>query len=583
MSLRNRILISIGALIITTSLSIMYIANKSMYHSNVSHAYSILALNKNTVSMNMKNRLSTLKTYALSTTYNKEHNLKTPSMKLKATEEEDISKLTYVKSYVVSSENKPELIIYPEGSDNKCRTNINVYKDQIIFSRYRPSQKTICIHIPFNIEKKKYLASFNVDVSFFYIRASSIPTLIIAPKRFEIDLMSYQILNFNKGKFQYLLENPEIISEKSGFLKTNDHFILIEEIPGTNLRILSYSGVKFMQSIYSSFLKSSIGIMILILIISILIFFFVINTFLKPIKNLCTASRCFSDGIYDQEIKKSNFKEINELINSFNTMTKKIKEREEELHKLNKNLGKEVDKKTRELLHSAKMASLGTLSSGIAHEFNNILGAVIGHVSLALEEKDPKEMTEALEIALSASERACSIVSRLQDFTKARPEEKTLFDIHSAIKNTIKLIEKDFINSKINIIKDFSNVGTININGSQSEIEQVLLNLLINSKHAMPDGGKIRIRTSLENKMTTISIIDTGHGIDKSLKDRIFEPFFTTKGVVGMGKNFGAKDYDGAGLGLSLSLGIVEKHHGTLRLVSTSKSGTTFEIKIPVE
>lgn len=584
MSLRNRILITIGALIVTTSVSIIYIANKSMYHSSISHAYSILALNKNTVSMNMKSRLSTLKTYAVSTTYNKAHDLKTPSMRLKSKGEDELSKLGYIKNLSISSMDKENLIMYPEGGVNQCKANIRFYpNDDVIFFRPKMNRESICINIPFSIEKKKYLASFSVDMSFFYIRASSIPTLIIAPNRFEVDLINYEILDFSKAKFRYVLENPEMIKGKSGFFRTSDHFILLEEIPGTNLKIISYSGVKFMQSVYSSFLKSSVGTMILILLISILIFFFAVNAFLKPIKKLCTASKCFSDGIYDQEIKKSNFKEINELISSFNSMIKKIRERETELHKLNQNLGKEVDKKTRELLHSAKMASLGTLSSGIAHEFNNILGAVIGHVSLALEKKDPKEMTEALEIALMASERACSIVSRLQDFTRARPEEHIVFDIHKAIKNTVKLVEKDFLNSKIKIIQKLSNVGEIKINGSQTEIEQVLLNLLINSKHAMPGGGEIWIKTGLEDKILTVNITDTGNGVDEDLRDRIFEPFFTTKGVVGMGKNFGAEDAEGAGLGLSLSLGIVEKHHGTIKLVSTSKEGSTFEIKIPVE
>ena len=580
MSLRNRILITIGALITITSVSIIYIANKSMHHSSTSHAYSLLVINKDNLNLNMKRRLSALKTYAVSATYNKTHNLKTPSTQLK----EELSKLTYIKNFSISSMDKEKLIVHPVESINPCNKNIKLYpNNNTIFSKPKTNGNSICIYIPMNIEKKKYLASFNVDISFFFIRASAIPTLIIAPNRFEIDLINYEILDFKKAKFRYILENPGIIREKSGFFRTSDYFILLEEMPGTNLRILSYSGVKFMQSVYNSFLLSSLGTMILILIIAILIFFFAVNAFLKPIKKLCIASKCFSDGIYDQEIKSSNFKEINELINSFNIMTKKIKERETELKKLNENLGKEVEKKTRELLHTAKMASLGTLSSGIAHEFNNILGAVIGHVSLALEKKDTEEMTEALEIALMASERACSIVSRLQDFSKARPEETTIFDIHKAIKNTIKLIEKDFINSKISITEDLSSVGTIKIRGSQTEIEQVLLNLLINSKHAMPNGGKIKIKTSLEDKIATISIIDTGLGVDESLKDRIFEPFFTTKGVVGMGKNFGAEDYDGAGLGLSLSLGIVEKHHGTIRLASTSKDGTTFEIKIPAE
>jgi len=320
--------------------------------------------------------------------------------------------------------------------------------------------------------------------------------------------------------------------------------------------------------------------MLLVLTVSIIIFLFVMNSFLRPIKKLCTASKCFADGVYDSKLDPTKFAEINELINSFNTMIKKIQSREKELYSLNQNLEEEVNKKTSELLHAAKMASLGTLSSGIAHEFNNILGALIGHVSLALEKKDPKEMEEALQIALMASERACDIVSRLQDFAKKREGEHELYNVNEAITNTIKLIERDFLSNNIKIEKKLSIKALVR--GSQSQMEQVILNLLINSRHAMPAGGTIKLSSSISDGRVTIRIHDTGHGIPTEIKDRIFEPFFTTKGVVGMGKSFGSQDNEGLGLGLSVSLGIIEDHKGSIRLVETSQKGTIFEIILPL-
>ena len=118
--------------------------------------------------------------------------------------------------------------------------------------------------------------------------------------------------------------------------------------------------------------------------------------------------------------------------------------------------------------------------------------------------------------------------------------------------------------------------------GDQPQIEQVILNLLINSKQAMPKGGTIEIDTKSDNASVIVLVKDTGKGIDEELKVRIFEPFFTTKGVVGMGKEYGSQDAEGTGLGLSVSHGIIENHNGTIKLLESSPQGTTFEIRIPV-
>jgi signal transduction histidine kinase len=583
MTLRNRLLITIGALITITALTIIYIANKAMYSSNISHAYSLLNLNNDTVTSDVRGKISNLRNYAISITYNKINSLNAPSVNTKDDEKLGLAKFRFVKVVSISSLDKNNYITYPEHSSNACNMNIKYYpSNDVIFTKDEGSPNSICIYLPIILYGKRYLAAFDAYTNFFSKRVASLPTLIVSPNRFELNLENFMFLDFKNAKFKSLLDNPELIKEKSSFLKSSNYFFLVDEIPNTNLRILSYNSIKTAQTSYQHFLYTSLGSMFLILALSIVIFFVIVNSFLKPIKNLCTASKCFADGVYSQKIDPSNFKEINELIFSFNSMVKKIEERESELQKLNENLGKEVEKKTGELLHAAKMASLGTLSSGIAHEFNNILGAVIGHVSLALEKKDPNEMNDALEIALMASERACGIVSRLQDFAKKKDSDNKLFNINDAINNTIRLIDRDLINSRIRVVLELSPVGTINIMGERSQIEQVLLNLFINSKHAMPNGGAITLKTHVEDKKLFLTLSDTGHGIDEAIRDRIFEPFFTTRGVVGMGKSFGSQDEEGVGLGLSVSLGIVESHGGTIKLINTSDSGTIFEVILPL-
>ncbi len=570
MTLRKRMIIGIGALILITSLTIIIIAGRSIYTTGVSHAYNVLEMNNDNLYSDVKSKLSETKNYLITSIYN---NTKFNQKTLRPRYLNTIH--VYDGNYLFmsfSSKDEPNLV---------CQKINYAPKELNIFYRTKNrSNSTICMQTSVSINNKRYDAVLNISPTFFNRRLISAPTLVVAPEQFEVNVETYYVSSYEEADFKKIVEPSQIIRAKSNFIISEGNVVLLQEVPNTNLRMISYNSESSTNSAYRNFLYSSFGIMLLVLTASIIIFLLVMNSFLKPIKELCTASKCFADGVYDSKLDPTKFAEINELINSFNTMIKKIQLREKELYSLNQNLEDEVNKKTSELLHAAKMASLGTLSSGIAHEFNNILGALIGHVSLALEKKDPKEMEEALQIALMASERACDIVSRLQDFAKKREGEHELYNINEAITNTIKLIERDFLSNNIKIEKKLSIKALVR--GSQSQMEQVVLNLLINSRHAMPTGGTIKLSSSISDGRVTIRIHDTGHGIPAEIKDRIFEPFFTTKGVVGMGKSFGSQDNEGLGLGLSVSLGIIEDHKGSIRLVETSQKGTIFEIILPL-
>ncbi len=570
MTLRKRMIIGIGALILITSLTIIIVAGRSIYTTGVSHAYNVLEMNNDNLYSDVKSKLSETKNYLITSIYN---NTKFNQKTLRP---------RYINSIYVYDGNYLFLSFSSKDEPNFVCQKINYAPKElsIFYMTKNKSNSTICMQTSVSVNNKKYDAILNISPTFFNRRLISAPTLVVAPEQFEVNVETYYVSSYREADFQKIVEPSQIIRAKSNFIISEGNVVLLQEVPNTNLRMISYNSESSTNSAYRNFLYSSFGIMLLVLTVSIIIFLFVMNSFLRPIKKLCTASKCFADGVYDSKLDPTKFAEINELINSFNTMIKKIQSREKELYSLNQNLEEEVNKKTSELLHAAKMASLGTLSSGIAHEFNNILGALIGHVSLALEKKDPKEMEEALQIALMASERACDIVSRLQDFAKKREGEHELYNVNEAITNTIKLIERDFLSNNIKIEKKLSIKALVR--GSQSQMEQVILNLLINSRHAMPAGGTIKLSSSISDGRVTIRIHDTGHGIPTEIKDRIFEPFFTTKGVVGMGKSFGSQDNEGLGLGLSVSLGIIEDHKGSIRLVETSQKGTIFEIILPL-
>jgi signal transduction histidine kinase len=572
MTLKNRILLTIGTLITLTALTIIYVASKAIYKSDIAHAYSVLSINNENIYTDIRSKISIIKNYSISALYNKQSNLNVVSPR------EDV-RLKFVNNIVIKDVTGKDIISFPNDVKGPC-ANKNIDGETTFF--YKPSigSNSLCIAYPTRVDNKSYTSIVNISLSFFNKKLLSAPAIITDAENLEISLTGKTISLYEKNLVNSIVDNPDIIKEQASFIKTNKHFVLLQDAPKTNIKIISYNELGVISSSYNQFIISSLGTMLLILLASMIIFYILVNSFLKPIRNLCTASKCFADGEYDHKIETTNFKEINELISSFNIMIKKIKEREKELNSLNDNLEKEVDKKSNELVHAAKMASLGTLSSGIAHEFNNILGAVIGHVSLALEKKDPKEMESALEIALMASERACGIVSRLQDFAKNKGENFSKVNVNDAINNVLILIQKGFINNNIKIKTILQ--PDMTIMGDQPQIEQVILNLLINSKQAMPKGGLIEVDTKIENANVIVLVKDTGKEIDEELKARIFEPFFTTKGVVGMGKEYGAQDIEGTGLGLSVSHGIIDNHGGTIKLLESSENGTTFEIKIPV-
>ena len=239
------------------------------------------------------------------------------------------------------------------------------------------------------------------------------------------------------------------------------------------------------------------------------------------------------------------------------------------------------------LLQSEKLKSLGELAGGVAHDFNNVLAAILGRVQLLrmnLEtpsgkqerRKVMRELRKGLEIIEKASLDGAETVRRIQEFSRRRTDDKyfTQVDINELINNALDFTKtrwKDEAESKgikIKIKKDLSPLPSIA--GSASELREVFTNLINNALDAMPQGGEIKIRTFKENSCIGIKVEDSGVGISKTITDRIFDPFFTTKGP------------QSTGLGMSVSYGIITRHKGTISVDSQGGRGTAFTIKIPV-
>ena len=239
------------------------------------------------------------------------------------------------------------------------------------------------------------------------------------------------------------------------------------------------------------------------------------------------------------------------------------------------------------LLQSEKLRSLGELAGGVAHDFNNVLAAILGRVQLvrmqmgpAPEVKERRKTTSDLKKSLEIIEKAAldgaETIRRIQEFSRRRDDDKyfTEVDPNKVIDDALEFTKvrwKDEVQTTgttICIRKEFSPLPTIA--GSAPELREVITNLINNAIDAMPHGGTINIRTLMDNGQVVIKLRDTGIGIPSAIADRIFDPFFTTKGP------------QSTGLGLSVSYGIINRHGGTVKLESVEGKGSTFTIQLPL-
>jgi PAS domain S-box-containing protein len=225
------------------------------------------------------------------------------------------------------------------------------------------------------------------------------------------------------------------------------------------------------------------------------------------------------------------------------------------------------------LAHSEKMATIGRLVSGVAHEVNNPLAAILGFTDLLLENPEvPVSARDDLQIILQETQRTKDIVQDLLSFARQRPVQRELVQVNSVLRQTIKLRSYDFASHGVEVVEDFEETLTAALGDSQ-QLQQVFLNILNNAYDAVQDAGQrgcIRIHTRRKAEMIEVAISDNGTGIIDA--QRIFDPFYTTKQA---GK--------GTGLGLSICYGIVRAHGGEIQCWNNEAgAGSTFVVRIPV-
>jgi two-component system NtrC family sensor kinase len=234
----------------------------------------------------------------------------------------------------------------------------------------------------------------------------------------------------------------------------------------------------------------------------------------------------------------------------------------------------ELERTQKQLVQAEKIASVGRLAAGVAHEINNPLAGVLIYADMLMKEiKDNEQWRQDLGEIINQTLRCKQIVSRLLEFSRQSLEERVVFELNEVIGHCVQLLGRQALFHNIEIIEDFDS-SLPEILGNPGELEQVFTNLMINAADAMDGRGKLTISSRADSKaeQVILKFADTGPGISPAIKDQIFEPFFTTKPP---GK--------GTGLGLSVVYGVIQRHGGDIQVENPPEGGATFIMKLPFE
>ncbi|MCZ6794766.1 MAG: response regulator [Planctomycetota bacterium] len=228
-----------------------------------------------------------------------------------------------------------------------------------------------------------------------------------------------------------------------------------------------------------------------------------------------------------------------------------------------------------ELVRTEKMATIGLLASGIAHEFNNIMAGISGYAQLATA--NPKYLPQLVEVALTQTERAMELTRSLATYHRSSSVDQATCDVPSVVSSALCLVKKELEEKGI-LLKSELEEGVPRAAIQPGQLQEVVLNMIINAIHAIREEGSItlRVRSAASPEHMVLEVSDSGEGIAEENLQRIFDPFFTTKGPLGGGKQ------QGTGLGLSVSYNIVRARGGNIDVESEIGKGTTFTITLPV-
>jgi two-component system, NtrC family, sensor kinase len=372
--------------------------------------------------------------------------------------------------------------------------------------------------------------------------------------------------SLSKQIYERVFIKGELWPDKS-FVLNKWYITTYEPIKDTSGQVVGILGVGVQEQRFIDMRNRAaaifLGIIFCGMITAMVISRFLAHSILRPIEDLTYASDQWAKGNLDYHIKIRKTDEISQLGEMFNQMASSLKERNEKLQEYT----------DQQMMRSERLATLGQLAAGVAHEINNPLGAILMYSHLSLEDmQETNILSKNLEKTIAEASRCRDIVKGLLDFSRQTEPKVEQADINNILERTLTVVKDQSLFRNIEIIRQLAvNIPKISVDIGQ--IQQVFTNIVLNAGDSMNGKGRLTVKTYLspDKKYISIEFADTGHGIEEQNLEKIFEPFFTTKEV---GK--------GTGLGLAVSYGIITRHKGTIEVKSKPGKGAAFIVSLPV-
>lgn len=287
-----------------------------------------------------------------------------------------------------------------------------------------------------------------------------------------------------------------------------------------------------------------------------------------PVRRLAEGADRLAAGDLAHRIEQGGSREVAELGAALNRMAASVERSSSEVRALNEGLEARVREKSAALVRAETLASLGTLAGGVAHEFNNLLGGILGTTEEAMQDAKEPETREALELVARTARRGCKVTENLLRFARPRPPRTEPVDAAAVVRDAAALLQPEAERRGVRVeVK----AGTLPpLPADPGELHQVVLNLLANALAFAPAGGLVAAEAAREGEAVVIRVRDSGPGIPPEAMPRLFEPFFTTRGT------------EGTGLGLAVSHGIVRSHGGSIEAANAPGGGAVFTVRLPL-
>jgi signal transduction histidine kinase len=341
-----------------------------------------------------------------------------------------------------------------------------------------------------------------------------------------------------------------------------DYIAGASRLPIGNLTVVTRISASAAYLTARQLLDDLIFVSLIIVLIAAIFGVAVSRQITRPLERLSNAVRKVAKGNFDVNVAIKSSDEIGMLSNSFNEMAGELKERESSLKNAQN-----------ALVQSEKMAAIGTLSAGLAHEVKNPLSAVLGYAQLSKRKLDqPEALLKNLDIIEHETKRCNEIISNLMQFSRQEKGEFEKITVNDVVKKSMAIVDHQL--GLKNVRLEFELADDIpQIDGNANQLQQVLMNLMINAQHAIgDDGGTVTLATFVKDESLMLTVSDTGPGMTAEVAAKIFEPFFTTKPAG-----------QGTGLGLSVTYGIIKDHGGEITVERADAGGAKFVIALPLK